>query len=109
MAEFEKKVSEKLGKPELVEYRYRSPYFRHIFASNGYASGYFTYLWAEVLDSDGFELFKEKGIFDPETARSYRENILEPGDSEDAMTLYTKFRGHKPSPDALLRRRGLAE
>ena len=109
VAEFEKKVSEKLGKPELVEYRYRSPYFRHIFASNGYASGYFTYLWAEVLDSDGFELFKEKGIFDPETARSYRENILEPGDSEDAMTLYTKFRGHKPSPDALLRRRGLAE
>lgn len=105
--EFEKKVSEKLGKPELVEYRYRSPYFRHIFASDGYASGYFTYLWAAVLDTDGFELFKERGIFDQETAKSYRENILEPGDSEDAMTLYVRFRGHKPSPDALLRSRGL--
>lgn len=107
--EFEKKVSEKLGKPELVEYRYRSPYFRHIFASDGYASGYFTYLWAAVLDTDGFELFKERGIFDPATAKSYRENILEMGDSEDAMTLYVKFRGHKPSPDALLRSRGLKE
>ena len=105
--EFEKKVSEKLGKPELVEYRYRSPYFRHIFASDGYASGYFTYLWAAVLDTDGFELFKERGIFDPATAKSYRENILEMGDSEDAMTLYVRFRGHKPSPDALLRSRGL--
>lgn len=107
VVEFEKKVSEKLGKPELVEYRYRSPYFRHIFASNGYASGYFTYLWAAVLDTDGFELFKERGIFDQETAKSYRENILEKGDSEDAMTLYVRFRGHKPSPDALLRSRGL--
>lgn len=107
--EFEKKVSEKLGKPELVEYRYRSPYFRHIFASDGYASGYFTYLWAAVLDTDGFELFKERGIFDPATAKSYRENILEMGDSEDAMTLYVKFRGHKPSPDALLRSRGLKD
>ena len=107
--EFENKVSEKLGKPELVEYRYRSPYFRHIFASDGYASGYFTYLWAAVLDTDGFELFKERGIFDPATAKSYRENILEMGDSEDAMTLYVRFRGHKPSPDALLRSRGLME
>ncbi len=107
VVEFEKKVSEKLGKPELVEYRYRSPYFRHIFASDGYASGYFTYLWAAVLDTDGFELFKERGIFDPATAKSYRENILEMGDSEDAMTLYVKFRGHKPSADALLRSRGL--
>ncbi|MCF0203512.1 MAG: M3 family metallopeptidase, partial [Bacteroidaceae bacterium] len=105
--DFERKVSEKLGKPELVEYRYRSPYFRHIFGSNGYASGYYTYLWAEVLDADGFELFKEKGIFDPATAKAYRENILESGDSEDAMTLYVRFRGHKPSPDALLRNRGL--
>ena len=107
--EFEKNVSKKLGKPELVEYRYSSPYFRHIFASDGYASGYFTYLWAAVLDTDGFELFKERGIFDPATAKSYRENILEPGGSEDAMTLYVRFRGHKPSPDALLRSRGLKD
>lgn len=105
--EFERAVSEKLGLPKEITFRYRSPYFRHIFASDGYAAGYYTYLWAEVLDADGFELFKEKGIFDAATAKKYRENILEPGDSEDAMTLYVKFRGHKPSPDALLRNRGL--
>lgn len=105
---FEKKVAEKLNMPSLVAYRYRSPYFKHIFGSDGYASGYYTYLWAEVLDTDGFELFAEKGIFDPETARSFKENILEMGGSEDPMELFVRFRGHEPSVDALLRNRGLA-
>lgn len=105
---FEKQVAAKLAMPSQVAYRYRSPYFKHIFGSDGYASGYYTYLWAEVLDTDGFELFTEKGIFDPETARSFRENILEMGGSQDPMELYVKFRGHKPSVDALLRHRGLA-
>lgn len=82
-------------------------YFKHIFGSDGYASGYYTYLWAEVLDSDGFELFKEKGIFDPETARKFKENILEKGGSEDPMKLYVNFRGQEPTVDALLRGRGL--
>ncbi len=104
---FEKQVSEKLGKPEQIAYRYRSPYFKHIFGSDEYAAGYYTYLWAEVLDADGFELFEEKGIFDPATAKSFKENILESGGSEDPMKLYIKFRGQEPNPDALLRGRGL--
>ena len=105
--EFEKEVAAKLGLPEEVQFRYRSTYFKHIFGSDGYAAGYYTYLWAEVLDADGFELFEEKGVFDPETAKSFKENILEPGGSEDPMTLYVKFRGQNPNPEALLRNRGL--
>lgn len=104
---FEKKVSEKLQKPAEVEYRYRSPYFNHVFGSDQYACGYYTYLWAEVLDADGYELFMEKGAFNPEAAKLYRENVLEAGGSEDPMKLYVKFRGHEPSVDALLRGRGL--
>ena len=108
IAAFEQQVSEALGMPAELTYRYRSPYFKHIFGSDGYASGYYTYLWAEVLDSDGFELFKEKGIFDPETAQKFKENVLEKGGSVDPMELYANFRGHEPSVDALLRNRGLA-
>lgn len=104
---FEKQVADELGMPEEVQFRYRSPYFRHIFGSDGYASGYYTYLWAEVLDTDGFELFKEKGIFDPETAAAFKKYVLEAGGSEDPMQLYIKFRGREPQVDALLRNRGL--
>lgn len=105
---FEKEVARKLDMPSLIAYRYRSPYFKHVFGSDGYASGYYTYLWAEVLDTDGFELFMEKGLFDPATAKSFKENILEMGGSEDPMTLFKRFRGHEPKVDALLRNRGLA-
>ena len=108
IAAFEQQVSEALGMPAELTYRHRSPYFKHISGSDGYASGYYTYLWAEVLDSDGFELFKEKGIFDPETAQKFKENVLEKGGSVDPMELYVNFRGHEPSVDALLRNRGLA-
>ena len=104
---FEAQVAQKLGMPRQVKYRYRSPYFKHVFGSDGYASGYYTYLWAEVLDADGFELFREKGVFDPATAKLFRENVLEMGGSEDPMVLYVKFRGHEPSVKALLRNRGL--
>lgn len=104
---FEKEVARKLDMPSLIAYRYRSPYFKHIFGSDGYASGYYTYLWAAVLDTDGYELFAEKGIFDPATAKSFKENILEKGGSEDPMTLFKRFRGHEPKVDALLRSRGL--
>lgn len=107
IAGFETQVTEALGMPAELTYRYRSPYFKHIFGSDGYASGYYTYLWAEVLDADGFELFKEKGIFDPETAKKFKENVLEKGGSVDPMELYVNFRGHEPSVDALLRNRGL--
>ena len=109
IAAFEKQVAAQLGMPEQLTFRYRSPYFKHIFGSDGYASGYYTYLWAEVLDTDGFELFKEKGIFDPETARKFKENVLEKGGSEDPMVLFVNFRGHEPSVDALLRNRGLVK
>jgi len=83
-----------------------SPAFTHIFAG-GYAAGYYGYKWAEVLDADAFELFKAKGIFNPDVARSFRENILEKGGSEHPMILYKRFRGQEPDVDALLRRSGL--
>lgn len=102
--EFEAANSAKLGFPKELTYRYRSPYFKHIFGSDEYSSGYYTYMWAEVLDCDGFELFKEKGIFDPETAKSFKENVLETGGSEDPMVLYVKFRGHEPQVGAVLRK-----
>ena len=107
VAEFEVAVAKKLGLPEELTFRYRSTYFKHIFGSDGYAAGYYTYLWAEVLDADGFELFTEKGIFDKETADAFRTNILEMGGSDDPMKLYKQFRGQEPNPDALLRNRGL--
>jgi len=104
---FEQYVANDLGMPAELTYRYRSPYFKHIFGSDGYASGYYTYLWAEVLDCDGFELFKEKGIFDPATAESFRKNVLEAGGSEDPMKLFINFRGSEPKVDGLLKKRGL--
>ncbi len=107
IAAFEAQVAKELGMPAELTYRYRSPYFKHVFGSDGYASGYYTYLWAEVLDADGFEYFKEKGIFDPETAKKFRENVLEKGGSVDPMELYINFRGQAPNVDALLRNRGL--
>ncbi len=100
-------MADKLDMPDEVTYRYRPTYFKHIFGSDEYSSGYYTYLWAEVLDADGFKLFEEKGIFDPETAKSFKTNILEAGGSADPMELFVKFRGHEPSVEALLKNRGL--
>jgi peptidyl-dipeptidase Dcp len=105
-AEFEARTFAQLGLiPEIVS-RYRSPYFSHIF-SGGYSAGYYSYIWAEVLDADAFEAFKEKGLFDQATARLFRRNILERGGTEDPMTLYERFRGKKPSIEPLLKQRGL--
>ena len=105
---FEKAVAEKIGLIPEITFRYRSTYFNHVF-SGGYAVGYYSYLWAEVLDADGFEAFKEKGIFDEATGRSFRKNVLEMGGSEEPMTLYKRVRGAEPNPEALLRNRGLIE
>jgi peptidyl-dipeptidase Dcp len=91
--------------PEIVP-RYRSTYFSHIF-SGGYSAGYYVYIWAEVLDCDAFEAFKEKGLFDRETALSFRKNILEPFGTEEPMTQYVRFRGKEPGIEPLLRKRGL--
>jgi peptidyl-dipeptidase Dcp len=91
--------------PEIVS-RYRSPYFTHIF-SGGYSSGYYSYIWAEVLDSDAFQAFKETSLFDRATAESFRRNILERGGTEEPMVLYKRFRGREPRIEALLKKRGL--
>lgn len=108
-AAFEKKVAAEIGMPEEITFRYRSPYFKHIFGDEGYASGYYTYLWAQVLEADAWELFKQKGIYDRKTAASFKKNILESGDTEDAMVLFKKFRGHNPEAAALLRLRGFVK
>lgn len=103
---FEKKVADEIGMPEEITFRYRSPYFKHIFGDDGYASGYYTYLWSQVLEADAWELFQQKGIFDKKTAESFKKNILESGDTEDALVLFKRFRGHEPDTNALLRLRG---
>lgn len=107
IADFEKNYARQIGLPEELTFRYRPTYFKHIFGDDGYAAGYYTYLWAQVLEADAWELFKQKGIFDKKTAASFKKNILESGDTEDAMKLFVKFRGHKPDAAALLRLRGL--
>lgn len=104
---FELQIKEKIGMPKQIEYRYRSPYFKHIFGSSQYACGYYTYLWAEVLEADAFDVFLQNGVFDRATADSYMKNLLEPGGSEDPMKLFIKFRGQEPSPQPLLRKLGL--
>lgn len=90
--------------PEIVS-RYRSTFFQHIFAG-GYSSKYYAYLWSEVLDADAFSKFKEDGLFNRETAASFRKNVLSKGGSDDPMKMYLEFRGHLPQTDALLKRKG---
>ena len=104
---FEKAVADKIGLIPEIAFRYRSTYFNHVF-SGGYAVGYYSYLWAEVLDADAFEAYKESGdVLNEELGRSFRRNILEMGGSEEPMELYKRFRGSAPNPDAMLRGRGL--
>lgn len=102
---FEKQLMDKLGLIPQIAPRYRATYFRHIMG--GYDAGYYSYLWAERLDADAFEAFKEHGIFDPATAKAFRQNILEKGGSDDPMKLYETFRGAQPSLEPLLKNRGL--
>jgi len=106
VAAFEKNALDKIGLiPEIIS-RYRTTYFGHIFGG-GYAAGYYSYIWSGVLDSDAFEAFKETSLFDQETAKSFRDNILSKGSSVDAMELYKKFRGREPDIKPLLNKRGL--
>ena len=104
--QFEAQACREMGLIDEIIPRYRTTYFAHIFKS-GYSAGYYSYLWAEVLDKDAFELFKQNGIFDQATATSFRKNILERGASEDPMVLYRNFRGANPDSEVLLRARGL--
>ncbi|HAH54414.1 MAG TPA: peptidase M3 [Flavobacterium sp.] len=103
---FEKEAMTKIGLIESIIPRYRSTYFSHIF-SGGYSSGYYSYIWSGVLDTDAFEAFKTTTLFNPEKAKSFRENVLEKGGTEDPMVLYKRFRGAEPSIEPLLRKRGL--
>ena len=92
--------------PEIVV-RYRSPYFRHVFSDViGYSAGYYSYVWAQVLDADAFAAFKETGLFDKKLAKAFRENVLAAGNTADPMKLYAQFRGKEPTIDALLERKG---
>ena len=106
---FEKNSMESAGLISEILPRYKSTYFAHTFSGGGeYSSGYYSYLWAQVLDCDAFEAFKETGsIFDPKVAGSFRSNILERGGTDDAMKLYVNFRGEEPSIEPLLKSRGL--
>jgi peptidyl-dipeptidase Dcp len=106
VSEFETEAMSKCQLLPRVDGSNMSVAFSHIF-SGGYSAGYYSYKWAEVLDADAFEAFKEKGIFNKEVAQSFRENILEKGGTENPMELYKKFRGKAPTPDALLKRAGL--
>lgn len=102
---FEKEYFDEIGLiPEILS-RYQGTYFAHI--AGGYDSGYYSYIWAGVLDNDAFEAFKENGIFDQATAQSYRENILEKNGTMDAMQMYLNFRGSEPNIEPLLKNRGL--
>jgi len=107
VAEYENEVLAAYGKPSIIETRYRSPYFAHIFAG-GYSAGYYAYLWSEILDADGFTAFKASGdIFNPELARRLKANVYEAGASRDADVLYRDFRGQEPTIEPLLEIRGL--
>ncbi len=105
-AAFETAAGKSVAMFDPVEGSMSSPTFSHIFAG-GYAAGYYSYKWAEVLDADAFAHFKEHGIFDPATAASFRENILSKGGTEDPAVLYRRFRGHDATIDALLERDGI--
>ena len=101
-------VLEGLGMPHAIVMRHASPHFAHVFAGDGYSSGYYSYMWSEVMDADAFAAFEEAGgAFDPQVAKALEENILSTGGSVDAGELYTAFRGRLPGVEALLKGRGL--
>ena len=104
--DFETKVCDEMGLIGEIIPRYRTTYFNHIMGS-GYSAGYYGYLWSEVLAVDAWEKFKADGIFNPATAKAFRQTFLEKGGSEEPMVLYKEFRGAEPNPSALLRARGL--
>ena len=102
-------VLAEIGMPEAIVMRHATPHFAHVFTGDGYSSGYYSYMWSEVMDADAFEAFEEAGgAFDPAMAGKLEEFILSAGGSEEADVLYTKFRGRMPGVDALLKGRGLA-
>ncbi len=107
---FERAELEKIGMPAEISLRHRPQHFGHIFSGDHYASGYYSYMWSEVMDADAFGAFEEAGnIFDPAVAKRLHDDIYSSGGSRDPEDAYIAFRGREPEPDALLRRRGLLE
>jgi peptidyl-dipeptidase Dcp len=108
--EFERAALARIGMPEEIVMRHRSPHFQHVFSGDGYSSAYYSYMWAEVLDADAFRAFEEAGdIFDAATAKRLRDNIYAAGGAREPEAAYIAFRGRLPTPDALLERRGLLD
>lgn len=105
---FENKSVAEMGLIDEIIPRYRSTYFQHIF-SGGYSSGYYSYIWSGVLDTDAFQAFRETELFNAEKALAFRKEILERGGTDDPMKIYVNFRGAEPTIDALLKKRGLDE
>ena len=107
---FERRTLEELGLPEAIATRHSAPHFQHVFSGDGYAAGYYSYLWSEALDADAFEAFEEAGDdFDPALAERLKRFVYAAGNTREPDAAYRAFRGRDPSPDALLRKRGLAE
>jgi peptidyl-dipeptidase Dcp len=108
VTKFERETLDALDMPAEIVMRHRLPHFQHLFADGGYAAGYYSYMWSEVLDADAFEAFEETGnVFDPATAKRLRDFIYSAGNLRDPVEAYTAFRGRLPAVDALLKKRGL--
>jgi peptidyl-dipeptidase Dcp len=103
-------ILESLGQPRAIPMRHATPHFAHVFSGDGYSSGYYSYMWSEVMDADAFEAFEESGDpFNPDLAEKLEQFILSAGGSQEAAVLYTSFRGQMPGPEALLKGRGLLD
>lgn len=108
LQQFERELMKKIAMPKAIGFRHRLPHFAHLFSGSGYASAYYVYLWAEVLDADGFEAFLEAGDpFDPVLAKRLHDKVYSAGNREEPMQAYVAFRGREPRVEALLRQRGL--
>ncbi len=108
-AAFEREALARIGMPREIVMRHRTPHFTHVFAGDGYSAGYYSYLWSEVLDADAFDAFEEAGdVFDPALADKLRRYIYAAGNLRDPADAYRAFRGRLPTPEALLRKRGLS-
>jgi peptidyl-dipeptidase Dcp len=110
VSDFERRDLERIGMPTEIVMRHRLPHFQHLFSGGGYAAGYYSYMWSEVLDADAFEAFEETGnAFDPATAKRLRDFIYGAGNLRDPAEAYAAFRGRLPAVDALLKKRGLTD
>ena len=110
VSNFERKDLERIAMPAEIVMRHRLPHFQHLFAGGGYAAGYYSYMWSEVLDADAFAAFEETGnAFDPATAKRLRDFVYSAGNLRDPSEAYTSFRGRLPTVDALLKKRGLVD